>query len=224
MTLWGWLCGIFIKEQIALAAYHQNMTITYRVKNGLYVNITNECTNRCEFCIRNNGPGAYGSDSLWLEREPTREEVLADIERQNPENFEEIVFCGYGEPTCRLHDMLWICRQIRARWKNIRIRLNTNGHASLFYGEDTTPLFAGLFDVVSISLNAADAQTYDKICRSIYREEAFYGVLKFARDIKKYVPCVILTVVAGFISDEEIKKCARIAEELGVKLRVRSYI
>lgn len=199
------------------------MTITYKVKNGLYVNLTNECTNRCDFCIRNNGNGAYGSDNLWLEHEPTREEVLADIERQNPDNFDELVFCGYGEPTCRLHDMLWICKQVRQRW-NILIRLNTNGQASLLYGEDTTPLFAGLFDVVSISLNAADAQAYDSVCHSIYGEEAYYGVLKFARDIKKYVPCVILSVVEGTLDSEDIKKCSKTADELGVKLRVRSYV
>jgi len=199
------------------------MTITYKVKNGLYVNITNNCTNRCDFCIRNNGEGAYGSDSLWLEREPSREEILADIELQNPDNFDELVFCGYGEPTCRLHDMLWVCREVRKRW-NILIRLNTNGHASLFYGEDTAPLFAGLFDVISISLNAADAQSYDEVCHSIYGEDAYYGVLRFARDVKKYVQTVILSVVEGTLGPDDIKKCAKMADELGVKLRVRTYI
>ena len=73
------------------------MTVTYRVERGLYVNITNQCTNCCDFCIRNNKDGAYGSDSLWLEREPTEDEIFDAIMAENPNNFEEIVFCGYGE-------------------------------------------------------------------------------------------------------------------------------
>ena len=54
----------------------KSMCITYVVDGNLYVNMTNKCSNRCEFCIRNNGDGAYGSDSLWLVREPTLEEAL----------------------------------------------------------------------------------------------------------------------------------------------------
>lgn len=51
------------------------MTITYKVKNGIYVNMTNRCPCACTFCLRQNAPGVYGSDPLWLDREPTVEEV-----------------------------------------------------------------------------------------------------------------------------------------------------
>ena len=56
------------------------MTITYKVKNGVYVNMTNRCPCACTFCLRQNGDGVYGSDSLWLESEPTVGEVCESID------------------------------------------------------------------------------------------------------------------------------------------------
>ena len=96
------------------------MCITYIVEDKLYVNITNKCSNRCEFCIRNNGDGAYGSDSLWLEREPTREEILGSILSRDLTVFPEIVFCGYGEPSYRLDDAVYVLKD-RANREGIEI-------------------------------------------------------------------------------------------------------
>ena len=121
------------------------MTIAYTYGNGLYVNLTNRCTNSCDFCVRQQGAGIYGSDSLWLEREPTRKEALDAILAMHPEHFDELVFCGYGEPTCRLDDLLWIAKEIKKRF-TLPIRVNTNGHASLIYGKDTGPMFRGAVD------------------------------------------------------------------------------
>ena len=199
------------------------MTITYTVGNGLYINMTNRCTNRCDFCIRQNGAGAYGSDSLWLEREPTREEVLAAIEAAEPTQYSEIVFCGYGEPTCRLDDLLWVCREIRTRWKN-PIRINTNGQASLINGRDTAPEFAGLVDTLSISLNECDAEKYDAICHSDFGLDAFRGMLDFAVAVKPYVPEVVLSVVRQFLSPESLAECERICREINVPIKIREYI
>ena len=83
------------------------MTITYEVGNGLYVNVTNRCTNACEFCVRQTADGTYGE--LWLEKEPTKQEILDDILARDLSAYNELVFCGYGEPTVRLHDILWVC-------------------------------------------------------------------------------------------------------------------
>ena len=199
------------------------MTITYKVGDGLYINMTNRCTNRCDFCIRQNGAGAYGSDSLWLEREPTREEVLAAIEAADPTQYKEIVFCGYGEPTCRLDDLLWVCREIRARW-NMPIRLNTNGQSSLIHGRNTAPEFAGLVDTLSISLNECDAEKYDAICHSDFGKEAFSGMLDFAVAVKPYVKEVVLSVVRQFLSPESLAECERICREIGVPIKIREYI
>ena len=201
------------------------MTITYKVGNGLYVNMTNQCTNACDFCIRNNGEGAYGSDPLWLEREPTKEEVLEDlIAAFEKEDYAELVFCGYGEPTCRLEDMLWVCKNVRTFLPNVRIRLNTNGQADLIYGADTSAMFDGLIDSVSISLNSADAKKYQDVCHSVYGEEAYTAMLTFAHNVAKHVPDVAFSVVRGFLSEEDIITCQAIAEKAGVRLRIRDYI
>ncbi len=201
------------------------MTITYKVGTGLYVNMTNECTNACDFCIRNNGEGAYGSDPLWLEREPTKEEVLADIEKSWSEGeYSELVFCGYGEPTCRLEDMLWVCKGVKKKLPHVKIRLNTNGQSDLIWGRDTAPVYEGLFDSISISLNSADAKKYQEVCHSVYGEAAYEGILEFAKNVQRYVPDVALSVVRGFLSEEDIAVCRQIADRAGVRLRVREYI
>lgn len=201
------------------------MTITYKVGNGLYVNMTNECTNACDFCIRNNGESAYGSDPLWLEREPTKEEVLEDILAAfKKEDYSELVFCGYGEPTCRLLDMLWVCKGVKKSLPHTNIRLNTNGQADLIYDTDTSSMFEGLVDSISISLNSADEKKYQDICHSIYGEQAYTAMLNFARNVARYVPDVAFSVVRGFLSEEDIAVCQSIADKTGVKLRVREYI
>ena len=199
------------------------MNITYTIKNSLYVNLTNHCTNHCAFCVRDIASGGPYPD-LWLERDPTVDEVIADFSSYNSLNkFSEIVFCGYGEPTCRLYDMLDICKKLREMTAT-PIRVNTNGHASLILGEDTPPLFRGLVDCVSVSLNAADPITYNRICRPRFGEDAFPAVVRFAREVVRYVPTVILTVVRGTIPEEDIERCAKIAEDIGAKFRVREYI
>lgn len=200
------------------------MTICYTVENNLYLNITNQCTNACDFCIRNNGDGAYGSHSLWLEREPTVREMEDAITAADPLQYGELVFCGYGEPTCRLDDMLEVCRFIREQYPEMKIRLNTNGQASLIAGKDVSARFAGCFDTVSISLNAPNAAEYDKICHSCYGEAAYAALLDFASRVKAYVPHVVLSVVDASLTPEEIESCRRIAEKAGVPLRVRAYI
>ncbi len=201
------------------------MTITYNVGDGLYVNITNKCTNACDFCIRNNGEGAYGSDPLWLESEPTREQVLEDIKNAfGKKAYSELVFCGYGEPTCRLFDMLWVCKEVKASIPGIKIRLNTNGQSDLIWERDTAPMFEGLVDSISISLNSADAQKYQDVCHSVYGEQAYTAMLNFAHNVTKYVPEVALSVVRGFLSEDDISVCQKIADNAGVRLRVREYI
>lgn len=197
------------------------MVITYNIKNSLYLNITNHCTNRCDFCIRDHGTGLYAS--LKLEREPVLDEILGDVLSQNLHKYKEIVFCGYGEPTCRLYDLLAICKKLR-EVTDTPIRLNTNGHASLISGEDTAPMFKGLIDVVSISMNAADPDTYYQLCHPKFGEDTYVGVLKFAREISKYVPKVVLTAVENTIQPDDVDRCRRIAADLGAEFRLREYI
>lgn len=197
------------------------MTITYEVGDGLYVNVTNRCTNACEFCVRQTADGTYGE--LWLDREPTAEEILDDILSRELDSYSELVFCGYGEPTIRLDDILWVSGKVKEK-SVIKIRINTNGHANLIYGCDVTPRLEGKIDSVSVSLNTADASSYVKVCHPDFGEASFDGLLDFAAKAKKYVPTVALSVVRGSIPDEDIEKCRRIANEWNVPLKVREYI
>ena len=200
----------------------KEMTVTYIVDKALYVNVTNRCTNACEFCIRNNGDGAYGSDSLWLIREPSEEEILTSIFERDLMEFSEIVFCGYGEPSIRLETVLSVAKKIKEK-SSLPVRINTNGHSSLYHGYDTAPLYEGAFDCVSISLNTPSPERYDEICRPV-KEGAHAAMLEFAREVKKYVPEVMLSVVKDFLTESELKECQQIADSLGVYLKVRDYI
>ncbi len=199
------------------------MTLTYRLGNALYINLTNKCTNACSFCIRLGGDTVGDSGSLWLEREPDKEEVLADIFRRDLSEFQELVFCGYGEPMMRLDDLVWIAAQVKRKAPNLPIRVNTNGQAELFYGPDAASRLQGVVDAVSISLNAPDARQYDEMCHSVYGEQAFDALLRFAEKCKAYIPSVILSVV-DVMDRADIEKCRKIAAEIGVTLRVREMI
>lgn len=202
----------------------KSMCITYVVEDKLYVNITNKCSNRCEFCIRNNGDGAYGSDSLWLEREPTCEEILNSIFSYDLTVFPEIVFCGYGEPTYRLDDAVFVARSVKAKYPDMKIRINTNGHSDLIQGRDTAPEYEGAFDTVSISLNTPSKERYQQICHSVYGESSFDALLHFAENVKNYVRSVQLSAVKETLTAKEIEECRAICDRLGVTLRLRDYI
>ena len=199
-------------------------TVAYEVGESLYINVTNKCSNRCDFCIRNNGDGAYGSEPLWREREPGAEEILAAIAEKGAERYPEIVFCGYGEPTYRIEDARTVALKIKERFPSMHIRMNTNGHSDLIHKKETAMLFEGAFDTVGISLNTPNAEEYVKICRPVFGEIAFDGLLKFAEKLKKYVPRVLLSVVRQTLTEEELNECRHIAERIGVELKIREYI
>ena len=202
----------------------KSMCITYIVDDKLYVNITNKCSNRCEFCIRNNGDGAYGSDSLWLEREPIREEILESIFSHDLKAFPELVFCGYGEPTYRLDDAVHVAKKVKESYPELKIRINTNGQSDLISGRKTAPDYEGAFDIVSVSLNTPTRERYQQICHSVYGEAAFDALLTFVGEVKEYVPSVCLSAVKETLNSEEIELCKKMAADLGVTLRLRNYI
>lgn len=197
------------------------MTILYTVGDGLYVNLTNRCPCNCTFCIRHNGDGAYGSDSLWLDREPEVDEVIAELEKYGDlSQFKEVVFCGYGEPMERAGDVAFLGHYIRDNY-GIPVRVNTNGLSDRINGRPTAQLLDGAADVVSVSLNQCCAEKYNEVTRSKW-DNAFESVIAFATDCKKYVPKVIFTVV-DVIPPEDISRCKAVAMSLGIELRVRTY-
>ncbi len=202
----------------------KSMCITYIVDGNLYVNLTNKCSNRCDFCIRNNGDGAYGSDSLWLLREPTLEEALESVFSHDLTKFPELIFCGYGEPSYRLEDAVEVAKAVKEKHPDMKIRINTNGHSDLILRKDTAPMYKGAFDTVSISLNTPNPQRYQEICHSKFGEESHSALISFAERVNTYVPKVILSVVRQTLTEEEIEECRHIAEKAGVTLRIRDYI
>ena len=198
------------------------MTITYPVKQGIYVNMTNRCPCACTFCLRQHGDSVYGSDPLWLDREPTVEEICQSLDGWDLSQYEEIVFCGYGEPTERLDDLLAVARYIKSK-SDIRIRINTNGLADLIHGKKTAPMLNGLIDAVSISLNATNAEDYLRVVRPKFGLPSFDAMLAFTKDCTAYVPQVMMSVVDVVTSPEEQEKSRRICESLGATLRIRPY-
>ena len=200
------------------------MVITYPVKSGLYVNLTNRCPCACEFCLRNNAPGVFGSDSLWLDREPTVDEIIASIESRNLDDFTELVFCGYGEPTERLDDLLAVARHVKSIRPGMHVRVNTNGLSDLIHGEPTAAKLKGLVDTVSISLNTPDPEEYLKVCRPKFGFESWQAMLDFAKNCRDYVPNVVMTIVGEPVTTPEVQeKCKAITDSLGVRLRIRPY-
>ena len=200
------------------------MTITYQVKNAVYVNLTNRCPCNCTFCLRHNGPGVFGSGPLWLEREPTLEETIESLGQWNYERFREVVFCGYGEPTERLDVLLAAAAHLKERDPALRVRVNTNGLSDLIHGKPTAPLFVGKVDCLSISLNTDDPAEYLSVCRPKFGAAAYPAMLKFTQEAAALLPSVVMTVVGEPITSlEKQDRCRKIAEGLGARLRVRPY-
>ena len=200
------------------------LNIIYQIKNAIYVNLTNRCPCNCVFCIRRAGAGVYGSESLWLDHEPTVEETIGALEKWNLDTYPEVVFCGYGEPTERLDDLLDIAKWLKTNHQDLLVRVNTNGLADLIAGGSTAHRFQGLVDTLSISLNTPDAAEYLELCRPRYGAAAYPAMLQFAEDAKKYVPNVVMTVVGEPVTTKEKQaRCQAICNRLGVRLRIRPY-
>lgn len=198
------------------------MVILYEVHNNLYVNMTNKCPCACVFCLRQTKEEMNHSGSLWLEREPSVEEVIAEFSKFDMDKYEEVVFCGFGEPTQRLGDLLSVAEYVKTTFHKTT-RINTNGLSDLIYGKDTAPMFEGKIDIVSISLNTPNKERYLELTRSKFGIESFDAMLRFAGNVKNYVKQVVLTTVSTTLSEAEEEECRRICESLGVTYRIRPF-
>lgn len=198
------------------------MEILYEVHDNLYVNLTNRCSCACAFCLRQDRDKMGKSGSLWLEREPSAEEVIAEFAKFRREDYNEVVFCGFGEPTEAFEILKETAAFVKREW-GCPIRLNTNGQGSFINGRNIAPELQGLVDTVSISLNHPDAEEYQKIVRSRFGTKGYEGMLAFAKECTKYVPHVVMTTVETTITKEEEALCQKICEELGVAYRIREW-
>ena len=198
------------------------MTILYKVHNNLYVNLTNKCPCACTFCLRQTRDHMEDSGVLWLEREPEVSEIIDDFKNFNVDDYDEIVFCGFGEPTQRIDAVLEVAKYIKKTY-NKKTRINTNGLGNLVNGRDITPSLKGLIDTVSISLNTPNKERYYELTRSKFGIESFDAMLDFAREAAKYVPNVVMTTVETTITPEEEAMCQKICDDLGVTYRIRPW-
>ena len=198
------------------------MTITYPVRKGLYINMTNRCPCACTFCLRQHSDSVYGSDPLWLDHEPSVQEICDALAAQDLNSFDEIVFCGYGEPTERLDDLLAVAAYLRSMC-HLKIRINTNGLSDLIHGQPTAHKLKGLIDIVSVSLNATNAEDYQRVVRPRFGLKSFDAMLSFTKDCVQYVPEVMMTVVDQVTSPEEQEKSRAICQSIGATLRIRPY-
>ncbi len=199
----------------------KRMTILYDVGGKLYINLTNKCPCNCTFCIRHNGDGAYGSDSLWLEHEPSLDEVKAAFAKVDMSKYREVVFCGYGEPMERVNEVIAVGEFVKANYGDVTVRLNTNGLGDKIHGVPTAKLLQGAVDIVSISLNSYCKEKYNEVTRPKW-DDAFDAMLSFAADCKSYLPQVVFTVV-DVIPPEDISRAKALAMSIGIPLRVREY-
>lgn len=198
------------------------MTISYEVGKNLYLNLTNQCPCACTFCIRNNSDGAYGSDPLWLEHEPSMEEIKADLSKRDISAYSEIIFCGFGEPTCRLDALLETAEWLKSNCANVKLRLNTNGLGDLVNNRPIAEELCEVIDTISVSLNAGTKDEYMKVTRPKY-ENAWEAMQKFTADCVKTGKSQIVMSVVDVIPPEQIEASRNVAESLGATLRVRAY-
>lgn len=198
------------------------MTILYEYQGNLYVNLTNRCPCACTFCLRQTRDHMGDSGRLWLEHAPDLEEVLAEFPKFDMDRYQEVVFCGFGEPTEALEVLIGTARYVKEQY-GTPIRINTNGLGDLINGKAIAPLLEGLVDTVSISLNTPNADRYHELVRSRFGDQSFDAMLRFAKSCVGHVPHVVMTTVATTLTQEEERQCKEICDSLGVTYRIRPW-
>lgn len=195
-------------------------TITYKIERGIYINLTNKCSNDCTFCERNRIQGVEGY-YLWLDKEPNADEIIQSLKRYDLYSFDEIIFCGFGEPTYKWNVIKQVAEYGHLIGKSTR--MNTNGQGILINGYDITKEIAKYIDKVNISLNNGNSKRYDEDCHSIYGEKAFFELQDFAKKCLEQGVDTTFSVV-DCISAKEIEEARQIALLVGAKFRVREEI
>jgi TatD family-associated radical SAM protein len=197
-------------------------TYVYILDGNLYINLTNKCSNACDFCVRNERASYYGN-YLWLTKgDPTADKVIAALNGLGDlKRFKEAVFCGFGEPTYRVEEMVAVCDYLHG--KGVSTRLNTNGQGNLVNKRDIVPELVGKLDLINVSLNASCYEKYQKVCRSQFKEAGFDGMIEFAKSCKRHGINVRFSIV-DCIGEEEVEACKKLAQSVNIPLYIRDYI
>lgn len=205
--------------------------LVYELDKKIYINLTNRCTNDCIFCLRKDKDDVCGQ-KLWLESENFEakdvikqyNEILCNAQNDGVELARDVVFCGYGEPLLKFEVLRQVAKYLKENYPDIKIRINTNGHANYVYKKNVVPELVGLVDEISVSLNGTTGEEYDELS-----QPKFSGAYD---EVKKFIKCssdsgikTVASVVDGYKGRRlDITKCEQIANELGAKLRVREWI
>ena len=189
----------------------------YIIGNKIYINLTNRCSNNCDFCIRQGRQGMENT-TLWIKDEPDAEDVIEQLPQNLDDYDSEVVFCGFGEPTYNLETLEDVASYLHCVDKTTRI--NTNGQANLIHNADVTDVIVDSCDVINVSLNECNAQKYQQHCKSIYGAAAFDELLNFAKTCKQRGGNVVFSVV-DVIGDKDVAMCQQLADSLRIPLRVR---
>lgn len=197
--------------------------IIYTFEGSPYFNITNKCPCSCVFCVRDKKDVVGEAKKMWNDKQPEFADVKAAIDAFDWQDYNEAVFCGYGEPTNALDLLLEAAEYMKKTHPAVKLRLNTNGLSDLINGKSTAALICKNIDSVSVSLNEMTSEKYDKITRNIFPGRAFDALLKFTGDCVKCGADVRMTVV-DVISAEDIEKARKICESTGAKFRVREFV
>lgn len=195
--------------------------IIYTYNDNVYFNITNRCTCKCIFCIRNEKDALGDATELWHAHTPSFDEIKAAIDEFDFSVYKEAVFCGYGEPTCAYDNLIATAKYMKEKYPNILLRINTNGLGELFNQKTIAEEMSQYIDAVSISLNAPNAARYQEVTQPCF-EDAFKDMLAFAEKAKKCFKSVQFSVVS-ILSEEEIKESQTLADKMNIPLKVRIY-
>lgn len=203
-------------------------TLVYSINNEkspktVYINLTNACTNSCVFCLREQKDDVCGKE-MWHDDNYTLDDIIAQFKTYE-NSVQEVVFCGYGEPFLKKDMMKSFCEYLRKNYPQIKIRVNTNGHANAIYKKNIAEEFKDLIDSVSISLNASNSQEYNEICNPKI-ENAYDSMKDFVKACKTAGMDVTTSIVTGFDDTHQIDidKCKEISKNLGAKFRNREFI
>lgn len=191
-------------------------TYSYDIDGKLYINLTNKCSNNCDFCVRHKP--YYEGYYLWLKKEPTFDDVIKSL--PDLKKYKEVVFCGYGEPTYKVDEIVALGEYFKKC--GLTTRLNTNGQGNEINKRDITKELSKVIDIMSISLNQSDKKKYDEICHSVYGQKAFDAILDFAKKCVQNKIDTYLSIVK--VDGVDVALCEKVAKSVGAKLKAREYI
>ena len=201
--------------------------LLWECRGGIRDRVRRNAAKPCDTCVcwifpgcRKRHKSGFDHTSLWHTVDPTYDEIIAAINAFDFTGYEEFVFCGYGEPTCALDILEKTAKYVKEQYK-LPIRVNTNGLGNLYHGRDIVPELAEYIDSVSISLNAANAEEYNKVTRPTF-DNAYEAMLDFAEECNRMIKHTQLSIV-DVLPEEDIKTCQQIADERGIHLKIRHF-